>query len=137
MLMLQGGARLQFSMIPMNLMGGGRRLVRLHRHRLVEQVRGPGSREVRRDAHRLGRQADELRSPAGDRPICELDPKAAYVYYASNETIQGVQFPDRAGRRQRAAGVRRVERFPEPAGRHAEVRHLLRLCAKERRARPG
>src|SRR5262245_32150485 len=25
-LMLQGGARLQFSMIPMNLMGGGRRL---------------------------------------------------------------------------------------------------------------
>ena len=65
----------------------------------------------------------------------KLDPKAAYVYYASNETIQGVQFQTEPQVGRRAAGVRCVERLPEPAGRHAEVRHLLRLCAEERRAR--
>ena len=68
-LLLQGGARLQFSMIPMNLMGERPAVVRLHRHRLVEQVRGPGSGEVWRGARRLGRQADELRSAAATRPI--------------------------------------------------------------------
>ena len=52
----------------------------------------------------------------------KLDPKAAYAYYVSNETIQGVEFQTRAADRQRAAGVRRVERLPEPAGRHQEVR---------------
>ena len=63
-LFLQGGSRLQFSMIPMNLLGDGRQVVRLHPHRLVGQVRGPGSGEVGETRIALGRQGDELRPPA-------------------------------------------------------------------------
>ena len=91
-LMLQGGGRLQFSMIPMNLMGDGRRTCDYI-------VTGSWSKYAAQEApkfgetrDRLGRQGDQLRSLAGAVASCKLDPKAAYVYYASNETIQGVQF---------------------------------------------
>ncbi len=127
--MLQGGARLQFSMIPMNLMGEARRSCDYI-------VTGSWSKYAAQEAVKFGETRivwdgkptnyDRLPAPSDLR----LDPKAAYVYYASNETIQGVQFSRRAGRRQRAAGVRRVERFFEPAGRHAEVRALLRVRQK-------
>ena len=90
MLFLQGGSRLQFSMIPMNLLGAGR-VGRLHPHRFVGQRRPRGSEEGRRDERRVGRQGDELRSPAEAGDL-KLNPQAAYVHYTSNETIQGVQF---------------------------------------------
>jgi len=90
-LMLQGGARLQFSMIPMNLMGGGRRTCDY-------LVTGSWSKYAAQEAVKFGETRvawdgkptnyDRLPTPGEWR----LDPKAAYVYYASNETIQGVQF---------------------------------------------
>jgi phosphoserine aminotransferase len=90
-LMLQGGARLQFSMIPMNLLGGGRRTCDYI-------VTGSWSKYAAQEAVKFGEARvawdgkptnyDRLPSPGDLR----LDPKAAYVYYASNETIQGVQF---------------------------------------------
>jgi phosphoserine aminotransferase len=90
-LMLQGGARLQFSMIPMNLMGGGRRLSNY-------LVTGSWSKYAAQEAVKFGEAQviwdgkatnyDQLPS-SGD---LRVDPKAAYLYYASNETIQGVQF---------------------------------------------
>jgi phosphoserine aminotransferase len=90
-LMLQGGARLQFSMIPMNLMGEGRRSCDYI-------VTGAWSKYAAQEAPKFGETRivwdgkptnyDRLPAPSELR----LDPKAAYVYYASNETIQGVQF---------------------------------------------
>jgi phosphoserine aminotransferase len=90
-LMLQGGARLQFSMIPMNLMGDGRKTCDYI-------VTGSWSKYAALEAPKFGEarivwdgKADNYsRLPAQSE--LRLDPKAAYVYYASNETIQGVQF---------------------------------------------
>jgi phosphoserine aminotransferase len=90
-LMLQGGARLQFSMIPMNLMGEGRRTCDY-------LVTGSWSKYAALEAPKFGetrivwdgKAENYSRLPAQSE--LRLDPKAAYVYYASNETIQGVQF---------------------------------------------
>lgn len=90
-LMLQGGARLQFSMIPMNLMGGGRRLCNY-------LVTGSWSKYASQEAVKFGetkviwdgKETNYDRLPA-NRDL-NVDPKSAFLYYASNETIQGVQF---------------------------------------------
>jgi phosphoserine aminotransferase len=90
-LMLQGGARLQFSMIPMNLMGEGRRSCDY-------LVTGAWSKYAAQEAVKFGetRIAWDGKPHNYDRLPTQsdlrLDPKAAYVYFASNETIQGVQF---------------------------------------------
>jgi phosphoserine aminotransferase len=90
-LMLQGGARLQFSMIPMNLLGDARRSCDY-------LVTGSWSKYAAQEAVKFGetRIAWDGKSTNYDRlPTAsqlQLDPKAAYLYYASNETIQGVQF---------------------------------------------
>jgi phosphoserine aminotransferase len=90
-LMLQGGARLQFSMIPMNLMGAGRQACEYI-------VTGSWSKYAAQEAVKFGetRIAWDGKPTNYDRLPTQsdlrLDPKAAYVYYASNETIQGVQF---------------------------------------------
>ena len=92
-LMLQGGARLQFSMIPMNLMGGGRRLSSY-------LVTGSWSKYAAQEAVKFGepqvvwdgKQTNYDRLPAN--ADLKVDPKSAYLYYASNETIQGVQFKE-------------------------------------------
>lgn len=90
-LMLQGGARLQFSMIPMNLMGGGRRLSNY-------LITGSWSKYAAQEAVKFGeaRVAWDGKATNYDRlptsSELRVDPKAAYLYYASNETIQGVQF---------------------------------------------
>ena len=134
MLFLQGGARLQFSMIPMNLMRRRPAAVRLHPHRLVEQVRRPGSGEVRRGAHVVwdGKATNYDRLPK--QADLKLDPKAAYVYYASNETIQGVQFQSEPEAGDVPLVCDASSDFLEPAGRRREVRPDLRLCPEERRA---
>ena len=104
-------------MIPMNLMGGGRRLCD---YILTGSWGKYAAQEAAKfgEAHVVwdGKATNYDRLPA--QADLKLDPKAAYLYYASNETIQGVQFRDEPSGR-RAAGVRRVERFPEPAGRRA------------------
>src|SRR3990172_4068074 len=90
-LMLQGGGRLQFSMIPMNLMGEGRRSCDYI-------VTGSWSKYAAQEAPKFGetrivwdgKSSNYNRLP--EQSELRLDPKAAYVYYASNETIQGVQF---------------------------------------------
>src|SRR5262245_1967356 len=90
-LMLQGGARLQFSMIPMNLMGEGRRSCDYI-------VTGAWSKYAAQEAPKFGetRIAWDGKPTNYDRLPAQtdlrLDPTAAYVYYASNDTIHGVQF---------------------------------------------
>jgi phosphoserine aminotransferase len=90
-LFLQGGGRLMFSMVPMNLMGGGRRLSDY-------LITGAWSKYAAQEAVKFGearvvwdgKATNYDRLPASSD--IKVDPKAAYLYYVSNETIQGVQF---------------------------------------------
>jgi phosphoserine aminotransferase len=90
-LMLQGGGRLQFSMIPMNLKGDGRKSCDYI-------VTGSWSKYAAQEAPKFGETRIVWDGKANNydrlpqKSELRLDPKAAYVYYASNETIQGVQF---------------------------------------------
>lgn len=90
-LFLQGGSRLQFSMIPMNLLRGAGAAADYI-------VSGSWSKMARDEAVREGEvriawdgkatNYDRLPEPAE----LKLNPQAAYAYITSNETIQGVQF---------------------------------------------
>jgi phosphoserine aminotransferase len=89
-LFLQGGSRLQFCMVPMNLLGG----------RSADYVvTGSWGEKALEEAHLVGRARTAFSSQATrfDRLPApgqlDLDPAAAYVHFTSNETIQGVQFP--------------------------------------------
>ncbi len=89
-LFLQGGASLQFSMIPMNLLpeGGSADYI----------VTGSWGKKAVKEAKREGavniaaNTADGgfTRVPAQDE--LSLDQNAAYVHFTSNETIEGVEF---------------------------------------------
>lgn len=90
-LFLQGGARLQFAMIPMNFMWGDRKSAD---YTLTGSWGNHAIKEAEREgAIRLawsGKDENFVRVPRQDE--LDLDPKAAYVHFTSNETIQGVQF---------------------------------------------
>lgn len=89
-LFLQGGASLQFAMVPMNLLGGGS---------ADYIVTGSWGEKAYKEAVKVGKARlawngkaeNYTRIPRPDE--LELDPNAAYVHFTSNETIQGVQFP--------------------------------------------
>jgi phosphoserine aminotransferase len=92
-LFLQGGASLQFSMVPMNLLRGAGRAADYI-------LTGSWGKKALAEAHREGEARiawdgkatnyDRLPAPGQLR----LSPQAAYVHFTSNETIQGVQFAD-------------------------------------------
>ncbi|REJ67896.1 MAG: 3-phosphoserine/phosphohydroxythreonine transaminase [Planctomycetota bacterium] len=87
---LQGGSRLQFSMVPMNLLDGrtGEYLVTgSWGKKAVAEAKREGPTRVVWD----GGETNYDRLPASD--ACEVSPEAAYLHFTSNETIQGVQFP--------------------------------------------
>jgi phosphoserine aminotransferase len=88
---LQGGSRLQFSMIPLNLLRG--------RSEAAEYlVTGSWSKMALDEAKREGqvnvawdgKGTNYDRLPKG--ADLKLNPDASYAYFCSNETIQGVQF---------------------------------------------
>jgi len=89
-LFLQGGSRLQFSMVPMNLLRGAGSadyiVTGSWGKKAVDEARKEGRVNIVWDGNKTHYnrlpQASEL----------QLDVNAAYVHYTSNETIQGVQF---------------------------------------------
>ncbi len=90
-LFLQGGSRLQFSMIPMNLLDAG--------HTSADYLlTGSWSKYAWKEAQKAGdirvawdgSDGNYTRVPA-DAEL-KVDPRAAYLHYTSNETIHGVQF---------------------------------------------
>ena len=87
---LQGGSRLQFSMIPMNLLKG-RSADYITTGSWGEKAFVEAQREGSVREAWNGKSAQYKRLPSTDE--LELDADAAYVYFTSNETIQGVQFP--------------------------------------------
>jgi len=90
-LFLQGGSRLQFSMVPMNLLRGAGGpadfiLTGSWGNKARDEARKEGPIHIAWD----GKPAGYDRLPAaGD---LDLDPAAAYLHFTTNETIQGIQF---------------------------------------------
>lgn len=90
-LFLQGGGRLQFSMIPMNLMGerttANYLLTGAWANQAADEARKVGQVHAAWD----GQPTRYTRMPQDDE--LQLAPQAAYTYYVCNETIEGIQFP--------------------------------------------
>lgn len=91
-LFLQGGALLQFGMVPMNLLHGTGKSADYI-------VTGTWSKKAMDEAKTQGTvravwdgKADNFNHVPKQSEL-KLDPNAAYAYIASNETIQGVQYP--------------------------------------------
>jgi phosphoserine aminotransferase len=89
-LFLQGGASLQFAMIPMNLRPAGRSADYI--------VTGTWSKTAFKEAQKLGMTKSAASSEADNfnhLPVqgdLKLDPNAAYLHFTSNETIHGVEY---------------------------------------------
>ena len=89
---LQGGASLQFSMVPMNLLRGRGEpadylVTGSWGVNAVKEARRQGAAHVAWD----GAETNYDRLPSAGE--VSLSPSAAYVHITSNETIQGVQWP--------------------------------------------
>jgi phosphoserine aminotransferase len=90
-LFLQGGASLQFAMVPMNLLGEGTG---------AYVVTGAWSVNAFAEARRIGRAetawdgAEDGYTTVPELGELELDPAASYLHVTSNETIHGVRFPE-------------------------------------------
>ena len=91
-LFLQGGSRLQFSMVPMNFLRGASSadyiVTGSWTKKAVDEAKKEGNVNIAWD----GKEGNYNRRPGSDE--LKLGADSAYVYYTSNETIQGVQFLD-------------------------------------------
>jgi phosphoserine aminotransferase len=92
-LFLQGGARMQFSMVPMNLLAGTDQpadyvLTGSWGKHALKEAQKAGAARVAWD----GGELNYDRLPPTDE--LDLNTDAAYVHITSNETIQGVQFQE-------------------------------------------
>jgi phosphoserine aminotransferase len=85
---LQGGASLQFAMLPMNLRPAGASADYV--------VTGTWSKTAFKESGKLGTARAAANTEAEDfkdlPATLDLDPKAAYLHFTSNETIHGVEF---------------------------------------------
>ncbi|HET9531427.1 MAG TPA: 3-phosphoserine/phosphohydroxythreonine transaminase, partial [Blastocatellia bacterium] len=89
-LFLQGGASLQFSMVPMNLMATGGKADYI--------ITGSWSKKAMKEAKRVGEvnvaattEAENFTRVPGPDEI-KLDPGAAYVHFTTNNTIFGTEW---------------------------------------------
>ena len=99
-LALQGGASLQFAMLPMNFLPAGRSadyIVTGHWAKIALKEAGKVG-TVRAAADSTGADKRYVRVPSASE--ISIDPKAAYVHMTSNNTIYGTQWsslPDTKG----------------------------------------
>src|SRR5258706_6538691 len=88
-LFLQGGARLHFAAVPMNLLGGKKAADYIYT--------GEWSKLAIKEANRFcevnvaASSEDKHFTYAPEQSRWGLDPTSAYVHYVSNETIGGVE----------------------------------------------
>jgi phosphoserine aminotransferase len=91
----QGGATMQFSMVPMNLLRG-------NANAAAYVVTGAWGNKAAKEAEKegavrvawSGEEQGFVRVPGPDELLVAIPGDAAYVHITSNETIQGVEFPD-------------------------------------------
>lgn len=95
-LFLQGGASLQFSAIPLNLLGKNQKADYIHT--------GIWSEKALKEAKRYGEinvidaaTTIDGKMAIADQATWNLNNDAAYVHYADNETIGGIQFAEIPG----------------------------------------
>jgi phosphoserine aminotransferase len=91
-LFLQGGALLQFGMIPMSFLRNTGKpadyiVTGTWSKKAADEAKTQGAVQIAFD----GKAGNYNRVPKPGE--LKLDPHAAYAYFTSNETIQGVQFP--------------------------------------------
>ena len=90
-LFLQGGASLQFSMLPMNLLTPGRRadyvITGVWGEKAIAEARKVGTVRVAGTT-----EAEGFRRVPSQAEL-QLDPDAAYVHVTTNNTIYGTQWP--------------------------------------------
>jgi phosphoserine aminotransferase len=88
---LQGGASLQFAMVPHNLMRGKAKADYINTgawsKKAITEAKAYGAINV------AASSADKNFTTVPPRETWKLDPDAAYVHYTPNETIGGVEFP--------------------------------------------
>src|ERR1035437_9212732 len=89
-LFLQGGATLQFEMIPMNLLAGKASADYVHTgewaKKAIKAAKGLGK------VNTVASSEDASFTYAPKQDTWKLDKDAAYVHYTANETIGGVEF---------------------------------------------
>ena len=100
-LLLQGGASLQFAMLPMNFLPAGRSADYIVTGHWAKTAFGEAGKvgTVRKAADSVGADKVYLRLPKADE--LSVDSSAAYVHMTSNNTIFGTQWhslPDAKGR---------------------------------------
>ncbi len=82
---LQGGGHLEFAMVPMNFSVGGCGNY---------AVNGVWSKKAFKEAQKIGEAAEaacvDLRAPRQDE--IKLTENASYLYYCSNETVNGIRY---------------------------------------------
>jgi len=90
-LFLQGGASLQFAMIPMNLRRPGKSADYIHTgswsSKAIKEAKTTGQVNVIWD----GKEENYMRVPS--QAELNLSPDAEYVHICSNETIGGIRYP--------------------------------------------
>jgi phosphoserine aminotransferase len=89
-LLLQGGAHLQFSMVPLNLLGA-----KFHADYVLTGIWSEKAAAEARRFCSVNVAADNASVQHRSLPTQEelrLDPAAAFVHYCSNETINGLEF---------------------------------------------
>ena len=131
-LFLQGGASMQFSMVPMNLLTAGTTADYI--------VTGGWAQKAVKEAQRVGtvniaastESENFSRLPKQDR--AEADAGRGLRPLHHQQHAGGHRVARRAGGRRRAAGGRRFVRHLQPADRRREARTHLRGRAEESRA---
>src|SRR5579859_5146271 len=87
---MQGGATLQFAMVAMNLLPPGASADYI--------VTGSWAKAAYKEAGKLGKVRAAATSEASNfsvipaQPELDLDPKAAYLHFTTNETIHGIEW---------------------------------------------
>jgi len=89
-LFLQGGASLQFAMVPLNLMRGKGKADYINTGAWSKKAIAEG--KLYGKINVAASSADVNFTTVPPRETWKLDPEAAYVHYTPNETIGGVEF---------------------------------------------
>lgn len=131
-LFLQGGASLQFSMIPMNLMKNG----------VADYiVTGQWAKKAYAEAQKYGKankiasSEDKTFSYIPDCSDLPISPDADYVYICENNTIYGTKYKKTAEYQGQNPGGRRLLLFPLRTCQCLRLRHHLRWCPEKHRTR--
>jgi len=90
-LFLQGGASIQFAMIPMNLLSGKKKADYINTGSWSKKAIAEAKRFCEVGIAATSEAESFTRAPTQEE--LNLDPEAAYVHYTPNETIGGVEFP--------------------------------------------